>query len=92
MKELIKALRRGAVDKHRCLGCQFEDNCSIHGCRLMKNAAEKLEELGGAILILRSLADDVADYAEDLCSSANDYVDLLNVSELNTGGDGCDKG
>lgn len=45
MKDLIKALHRGAVDEHRCLGCEFEDNCSIHGCQVMKKAAAKLEQL-----------------------------------------------
>lgn len=45
MKDLIKALHRGAVDEHRCLGCEFEDDCSIHGCRVMKKAAAKLEQL-----------------------------------------------
>lgn len=43
MKELIKALHRGAVDKHRCLGCEFENNCGIHGCQVMKKAADLLE-------------------------------------------------
>ena len=45
MKDLIKALYRGAVDEHRCLGCEFEDGCSIHGCQVMKKAAAKLEQL-----------------------------------------------
>lgn len=45
MKDLIKALHRGAVDEHRCLGCELEDNCSIHGCQVMKKAAAKLEQL-----------------------------------------------
>ena len=45
MKELIKALHRGAVDKHRCLGCEFENNCGIHGCQVMKKAAAELERL-----------------------------------------------
>lgn len=45
MKDLIKALHRGAVDEHRCLGCEFEDDCSIHGCQVMKRAAVRLEQL-----------------------------------------------
>ena len=45
MKDLIKALHRGAVDEHRCLGCDFEDDCSIHGCQVMKKAAVRLEQL-----------------------------------------------
>ena len=45
MKDLIKALHRGAVDEHRCLGCEFEADCSIHGCQVMKKAAVRLEQL-----------------------------------------------
>lgn len=43
MNKLIKALHRGAVDEHRCLGCEFEDNCGIHGCQVMKKAADLLD-------------------------------------------------
>jgi len=45
MKDLIKALHRGAVDEHRCLGCEFEDDCSIHGCQVMNKAAAELERI-----------------------------------------------
>ena len=43
MRDLIMALRRGAVDEHRCLGCEFEDDCGIHGCQVMKKAADLLD-------------------------------------------------
>lgn len=43
LKELIRALRRGAPDNLRCLGCGYEHNCGIHGCRVMKDAADALE-------------------------------------------------
>ena len=45
LKELIRALRRGAMDNLRCLGCGYEHNCGIHGCRVMKDAASRLERL-----------------------------------------------
>lgn len=45
LNKLCGALRRGSVDAHRCLGCEYEHNCSIHGCQIMKQAAEQLENL-----------------------------------------------
>ena len=49
LKELIRALRRGAPDNLRCLGCGYEHNCSIHGCRVMKEAASRLERMHTAL-------------------------------------------
>lgn len=45
LKDLVRALRRGAPDKNRCVGCGYEHDCSIHGCRLMNEAASRLEHL-----------------------------------------------
>ena len=45
LQKLCDALRRGSVDAHRCLGCGYEHDCSIHGCRVMKQAADQLEKL-----------------------------------------------
>ena len=46
-QEIIKALRRMAVNTGtlNCLGCGFEHNCGIHGCRVLREAADKLDEL-----------------------------------------------
>ena len=54
--ELTKALRRGAVDNHRCLGCGYEHDCSIHGCRIMKDAADKLEQLQNELVAQKTAA------------------------------------
>ncbi len=42
--ELIKALRRLKVrtGSIACLGCVHEHNCGIHGCAIIREAAEKL--------------------------------------------------
>lgn len=45
LHKLCGALRRGSVDAHRCLGCGYEHNCSIHGCQIMKQAADLLEDM-----------------------------------------------
>lgn len=49
-KELIAALRRLRVQTGSitCLGCGYEHNCSIHGCRIIRKAEERLDELTGA--------------------------------------------
>lgn len=48
-QEIIKALRRLKVNTGafalNCLGCGYEHNCGIHGCRVLREAADKLDEL-----------------------------------------------
>lgn len=49
-KEIVKALRAAAPDNHRCLGCEYENKCSIHGCQLMKLAAAAIENLNRQVV------------------------------------------
>jgi len=44
-KELLRALRNAAIDQHRCFGCGYEQDCGIHGCRIINAAAERIEKL-----------------------------------------------
>lgn len=46
-QEIIKALRRMAVNTGtlNCLGCGYEHNCGVHGCRVLREAADRLEQL-----------------------------------------------
>lgn len=46
-ENIIKSLRRMAVNTGtlNCLGCGLEHNCGIHGCRVLREAADKLDEL-----------------------------------------------
>ena len=57
-KEIIKALRRIKVETGSlaCLGCGYEHNCDIHGCRAIRDAADEIEKL----------ADRCARYAEEI--------------------------
>ena len=50
-QELIASLRRLKVETGSiaCLGCGYEHNCSVHGCRIMRVAADRLEQLTGAV-------------------------------------------
>lgn len=31
--------------KHSCLGCGYEHDCGIHGCALLREAAERLQDI-----------------------------------------------
>ena len=47
-QEIIKGLRRIAAKEDRelqCMACGYEHNCSIHGCRIIKAAADRLEQI-----------------------------------------------
>lgn len=46
-QEMIKALRRLMVQPSSlaCLGCGYEHSCGVHGCTLIRKAADRLEEL-----------------------------------------------
>ena len=45
IKALIKALRRVSVEMGSiaCLGCGHEHNCGVHGCAVLREAADKLQ-------------------------------------------------
>lgn len=46
-RELIAALQRLKVETGSlvCLGCGHEHNCGVHGCAIVREAAEWLEDL-----------------------------------------------
>lgn len=46
-RELIAALRRLKVETGSlvCLGCGYEHNCGVHGCAIVREAAERFEDL-----------------------------------------------
>ena len=45
--EIIKALRNNMVETGSliCIGCGREHNCSTHGCAIMRETADTLEQL-----------------------------------------------
>lgn len=46
-EEIVKALRRLKVETGSlvCMGCGREHDCGIHGCRIVREAAELIERL-----------------------------------------------
>lgn len=47
IKKLCRALRRMKVETGSllCLGCGYEHGCTVHGCALIREAADSLEQL-----------------------------------------------
>ena len=45
IKKLCRALRRMKVETGSlpCLGCGYEHGCTVHGCALIREAADRLE-------------------------------------------------
>ena len=50
-KELSAQLRRMSVETGSlmCLGCGYEHNCGIHGCALLRQAVETIENQAAAL-------------------------------------------
>lgn len=46
-EELVAALRRNSVETGSliCLGCGHEQSCGVHGCAIMRSAADAIERL-----------------------------------------------
>ena len=57
-ERIVKVLRRMKVDTGSlvCLGCGYEHQCGIHGCAIIRAAADALENQDIAILSLRNSA------------------------------------
>ena len=91
-KELIAALRRLKVQAGSiaCLGCGYEHSCSVHGCRIMRLAAERLERLAGPEgltampitkgYVLRRMTD--RELAEELFNFRFDGYDKAQGAEI----------
>lgn len=61
--ELLKELRQLSVQTGSlaCLGCGREHGCSVHGCAILKKAAEALEEAEGVVRSTGRLAKHYRD-------------------------------
>ena len=43
-----------------CLGCEYADNCSVHGCAIIRNAMEHMDDLERALHISEAARSDLA--------------------------------
>ena len=55
-----KVLRTGADFRLRCLGCGHENDCGIHGCAVMRAAADAMENLQTENSALHQIAEKQA--------------------------------
>ena len=55
-KTMIRELRRIAADKNKCFGCGRANNCGIHGCVIIKEAAARLEQLSPGVQMEKEFA------------------------------------
>ena len=61
-EEIVKWLRSKKVETGSllCLGCGHENNCGIHGCAVMRAAADAMENLQTENAALHQIAEKQA--------------------------------
>ena len=82
-KELIAALRRLRVQTGSitCMGCGYEHNCGTHGCRIVREAGKRLEEL-----------NDILGFARDIsfpCDRCNTGWGIASTAGIDCCADTC---
>ena len=62
-EDIVKWLRSKKVETGSllCLGCGHEHNCGIHGCAVMRSAADAMENLMTENSALHQIAEKQAD-------------------------------
>ena len=61
-EEIVKWLRSKKVETGSllCLGCGYEHHCSVHGCAVMRAAADSMENLQTENAALHQIAEKQA--------------------------------
>ena len=74
-KQLSDQLRQMKVNTKGliCLGCAHEDNCGIHGCNVIGQAAKRLDEVEHALTVIKKL------YASTSGLLHMEYGDILSL-------------
>lgn len=74
-EELAGALRRMAMETGSliCLGCGYEHGCSVHGCAVLREAAELLERRRWI-----SVEERLPDSPKNVLVSGGNYVDMAS--------------
>ena len=84
-EEIVKWLRSNKVETGSllCLGCGYEHNCGIHGCAVMRAAADAMENLQTENAALHQIAEkhavmnvtltkQVLEMAKNLCEKGGE--------------------
>lgn len=82
-EEILAALRRLKVETGSlaCMGCGREHDCGVHGCRIMRDAADLIEKLTNRCA---RYAEEIAVLQDVLCKFLRGRVDgdtLANIAE-----------
>ena len=83
-EEIVKWLRSKKVETGSllCLGCGHENNCGIHGCAVMRAAADAMENLQTENAALHQIAEKQAVMNVTLTNK------VLEMEAVLKGGDG----
>ena len=84
-EEIVKWLRSKKVETGSllCLGCGYEHHCSVHGCAVMRAAADAMENLQTENVALHQIAEkhavmnvtltkQVLEMAKNLCEKGGE--------------------
>lgn len=75
--DIIKELNRIKIDKHKCLGCGYEHNCSLKGCAIINQAITALKKAEIACEIIEILSQ----LAENNTILMKEYNKLVKENE-----------
>ena len=64
--DIIKELNRIKTDKHKCLGCGYEHNCTIKGCAIINQAIEELKKSKQSCEVMELLSQFTDDKNEPI--------------------------
>ena len=62
--DIIKELNRIKIDKHKCLGCGYEHNCTIKGCAIINQAIDELKKSKQSCEVMELLSQFAGDKDE----------------------------
>ena len=89
-KQLVAQLRNLKVNTKSlaCLGCGYEHDCGIHGCHLIGMAADRLNEVGILLSIVKGMHADAKGAEKSLLATVlslfDRYYGLTHVGLRNT--------
>lgn len=77
-KQLAAQLRQMKVNTKGiiCLGCEYENNCGIHGCTVIGNAASVIEKYDAALKNIKAMYDDAKGIEK---SVLREVIAMLNI-------------
>lgn len=90
-EETVRSLRHLKIQTGgiQCLGCGYEHDCSIHGCRIMREAADLIEQQAAGIEELREKVPEWIPVTEKI---PPDQEEVLVLTRSKNGVRNVDKG